>query len=101
MTNMVDSMKAIKKQTDDQAIANDMLMASKAAASGYFMAVLESSTPEMRAMYKSALTQVLDEYSSLMELVVNRDWLKPYATAEQQLAEAYMQSGKVVTYHKG
>lgn len=101
MTNMVDSMKAIKKQIDDQTIANDMLMASKASASGYFMAVLESSTPELRALYKSALTQVLDEYSSTMELIINRDWLKPYQPAEQQLTEAYRQSEKVVTYHKG
>jgi spore coat protein CotF len=101
MTNMVDSMKAIRKQIDDQTIANDMLMGAKAAASGYFMAVLESSTPEMRSMCKSALNQTLDEYSALMELVINRDWLRPYQPAEQQLAEAYKHSGTLLTSHKG
>lgn len=101
MTNMVDSMKAIKKQIDDQTIANDMVMSSKAATSGYFMAVLESSTPELRAMCRNAHNQTLDEYSALMELVINRDWLKPYQPPEQQLAESYRQSEKVVPYHKG
>lgn len=100
MTNMVDSMKAIKKQTDDQTIAYDMLMGSKAAAAAYFVGVLESSTPEMKAMCRTGLNQVLDEYSALTELVINRDWLKPYQPAEQQLTEAYRQSGTVVTYHK-
>ena len=101
MTTMVDSMKAIKKQLDDKTIANDMLMSTKAAASAYFMAVLESSTPEVRAMAKSALTQTLDEYSSLMEITINRDWLKPYQMPEQQIIDAFKESQSVVTYHKG
>lgn len=100
MTNMVESMKAIKKQTDDQTIGIDMMIAAKGAATGYFMAVLESSTPEMRAMSRSALNQTLDEYSILMEIAVNRNWMKPYGTIEQQLAEAYNKSGEVVSYHK-
>ncbi|HYE82997.1 MAG TPA: spore coat protein [Clostridia bacterium] len=100
MTNMADSMKAIKKQANDQTIGIDMLMAAKAAAGGYFMATLESPTPEMRAMFRSALNQTMDEYSTLMELAVNRNWLKPYGTVEQQLTEAYSQSGEVVSYHK-
>ncbi len=101
MTNMVDSMKAIKKQIDDQTIANDMLLAAKAATSGYFMAALESSTPELRAMFRDAHNQTMDQYSALMELVINRDWLKPYQLPEQQLAESYRQSEKLVSYPKG
>lgn len=101
MTNIVDSVKAAKKQLDDQTIANDMLMTSKASAAMYFMGALESFTPEMRAMCRSALNQTLDEYAILMELIVNRDWLKPYQSSEQQLATSYKQSSEVVTYHKG
>lgn len=100
MTTMADSMKAIKKQIDDKTIASDMLAASKAAASGYFVAVLESSTPEARAMFRSALSQTLDEYSVLMELNVSRNWLSPYQPLEQQLADAYKQSETVVSHHK-
>jgi spore coat protein CotF len=100
MTTMTDSMKAIKKQIDDRTIACDMLMASKAAASAYFMGVLESSTPEARAMFRSALSQTLDEYSVLMELSINRDWLKPYQPLEQQLLDAYKQSETVVAHQK-
>ena len=100
MTKMIDSMKAIKKQIKDQTIATDMLMSSKATASAYFMGVLDSSTPEMRAMCRNALTQTLDEYAVLMELTINRDWLKPYQPPEQQLAEAYRQSNEVISHHK-
>ena len=98
MTNVIDSMKAIKKQTDDQTIGVDMLTAAKTASTAYFMATLDSSTPEIRAMFRSALNQTLDEYSALMEMAVNRNWLKPYGPPEQQLSEAYSQSEKVVSY---
>jgi len=100
MTNMVDSMKAIRKQIDDQTIACDMLLASKTSASAYFMGVLESYTPELRAMCRSALNQTLDEYSVLMELIVNRDWLKPYEPIGEQLVESYKQSETVISHHK-
>lgn len=100
MTTMTDSMKAIRKQVDDKTIASDMLASAKAAASGYFIGVLESSTPETRSMFRSALSQTLDEYSVIMELNINRDWLKPYQPLEQQLADAYKQSETVVAHPK-
>lgn len=100
MTGVIDSMKAAKRQMDDRCIATDMLMSSKAAASAYLVALLESSTPELRSMLKSALSQTTDEYASLADLSLNRDWVKPYEIPVQQLAESYQQSQTVVSYHK-
>lgn len=100
MAGMLDSMKAAKRQLDDQSIARDMIMASKTAVTTYMMAVLDSPTPELRSMFRGALNQTLDEYSALMDLALNRSWLKPYEMPEQQLAEAYKSSQTVAAYQK-
>lgn len=100
MTGVIDSMKAAKKQMDDRSIAADILMSSKAGASVYLVALLESPTPELRSMLKSALSQTVDEYSNLADLALNRGWVKPYEIPAQQLSESYQQSQTVVSYHK-
>lgn len=100
MPSLLISMMAAKKQMDDQTIANDLLMGSKTAASGYLMAALEAATPELRSMYIRAVNEILDEHSMLMELAINRNWYKPYELPEQQLADTYKQSQTMVTYHK-
>ena len=43
MTGVIDSMKAVRKQTDDISIATDMLMASKAAATGMLRGSVEAA----------------------------------------------------------
>lgn len=100
MTGMIESVKAAKKQMDDRSIATDMLMGMQSAATAYFMAVLESATPELRSMFRSALNQVLDEYTAFSDLALNRSWVKPYEVPHQQLVEAYRNSQAVVSYHK-
>ncbi|KUO75909.1 MAG: hypothetical protein APF77_07760 [Clostridia bacterium BRH_c25] len=100
MTSVIDSMKAARKQMDDQSIAMDLLAGTKAATSAYYMATLESPTPELRSMFKASLNQTLDEYSVLMDLSLNRGWIQPYGMPEQQLAESYKQSQTVISYHK-
>lgn len=100
MTRTVDSMKAAKRQMDDRFIALDMLAGAKATITAYMMATLESPTPELRSMLKNAVTQNYDEFSYLMDLSLNMNWVNPYDVPEQQLAEAYKESQTVVSYHK-
>lgn len=100
MASANDLMKAAKKQMDDRFIGLDMLEASKLAVTSYMMAALESPTPELRSMLKGATTQNYDEYSFLMDLNLNMNWIKPYNIPEQQLADTYRESQTVVSYHK-
>jgi spore coat protein CotF len=80
----------------DQTIANDMLASSKQAANTYLTAILECSTPELRAMYANSLNQVLAGHEALTSLAVNRDWYQPYQNPDQQLAETFNQSRVLV-----
>ncbi|MDF2547805.1 MAG: hypothetical protein K0R93_2703 [Anaerosolibacter sp.] len=88
-------------QLDDQTIANDMLMGSKAAASAYLTATLECATPELRAMYGSSLNQIVGGHGALTELAVNRGWYKPYDMPDQQLTETVYQSQTVLDQGEG
>jgi spore coat protein CotF len=97
MAGIIDSMKAAKNKLDDKSMAADMLAASKAASTAYMLAVLESPTPELRAMLRGALNQTLDEYSVLMDLSLNKTWIKPYDLPEQQLTESFKQSQTVIS----
>jgi spore coat protein CotF len=100
MPSLLISMMAAKKQMDDQTIANDILIGSKAAVSGYLIAALEAATPELRISYINTVHQLLEEHSLMMELAINRGWYKPYDMPEQQLLDTYKQSETMVTYHE-
>lgn len=84
----------VKNATDinDEVIANNMLASSKASANAYLNAAVACATPELRAMYSSSLSQILNGHSALMGLAVKRGWEKPYDTPNQQLSDAYNKS---------
>jgi spore coat protein CotF len=86
---------------DDQTIANDMLMGSKAGAGAYLTAALECATPELRAMYGTSLNQMIGGHGALTELAVNRGWYKPYDMPDQQLTETVYQSQSVINQGEG
>ncbi|MFZ5966986.1 MAG: spore coat protein [Bacillota bacterium] len=94
MANLLNTLTG--NRMNDRDIANDMMMASKGACMAYLAAALESVTPELRSLYTNALTQMVLSHGILTELVAKREWLKPYATPEQQLFEAYHESEIVV-----
>jgi spore coat protein CotF len=100
MPTLLNAAKVAKKQMDDQTIANDMLMGTKAAASSYLMAALETATPELRQLYVTFLGQIINEHSALTHLAITRNWYKPYDVPVQQLNEALMQSQNVVSLPK-
>jgi spore coat protein CotF len=97
MPSLLNALTGVGKQANDQMVANDMLMGSEAAASAYLLAVLKATTPELRSMYSSALTQILAGSGAMMDLAVNRGWYRPYENPDQRLAESYRQSETVIS----
>lgn len=80
------------KNLSNEVIAMDMLSGTKAAASAYLTAALESATPELKAMYSASVNEMLKAHSDLTNLAVDRKWYRPYDRPEQQLADVYKQS---------
>ncbi len=98
MPSLLNALTGVGKQANDEMVANDMLMGGEAAASAYLMAVLKTSTPELRAMYTAALTQILAGNGALMDLAVNRQWYRPYDKPDHRLMESYKQSETIVKH---
>lgn len=80
----------------DETIINDVINGGKAAATLYLNAAMESSTPELKAIYTSGLNQILAGQSAASAMAVNKRWYKPYDYSEQQLADAYKKSVSAV-----
>ncbi|MBE6066086.1 MAG: hypothetical protein E7211_00075 [Clostridium lundense] len=57
---------------------------------------MTSTTPELRALYSSGLTQVVGGHSALTELTVNKGWAKPYNEPTKQLSDVINKSETTV-----
>jgi spore coat protein CotF len=88
------------KQLNDPTIVSNMLGEAKAGATAYLTAILGATTPELRAIYSSSLTQILGGHSALTALAINKEWYKPYELAEHQLAETLQHSEKLMNLVK-
>lgn len=89
----------VKKDTvmNDEVITSNMLASAKGAADAYFNATITSSTPELRAIYGANLNQVIGGHSALTELVIKKEWEKPYIEPTEMLSNAYQKSENVMT----
>ncbi|MBC2581492.1 spore coat protein [Clostridium sp. DJ247] len=96
MPSLLDNIIGNNVNIKDEVIASNMLASGKSAANAYLNAALISSTPELRAIYSSSLTQIIGGHSALTELVVNRGWAKPYDTPAEQLSDTYSKSKDVI-----
>jgi similar to spore coat protein len=85
--------------TDDKYVALSMLGSSKAAASGYLMATLESATPEVRHLFSSFCTQITQSHEALTNLVIDRGWYQAYGNPKSQLNEVVTDSQKIISQH--
>ena len=87
-----------KKNTsiNDEIITTSMIAAANASANAYLNAALTTSTPELRAMYSSSLSQIITGHSLLTDLVIKNGWAQPYNSPVQQLSSAYNKSTEVL-----
>ncbi len=84
----------VKDHTDitDKVILTGMMVNSKTLTSAYFTAAMSSTTPELRAMLSSGVTQMMGAHAALTDLAIKNDWEKPYISASEQLANVYQYS---------
>ncbi len=81
----------VQHNTDinNEVLVNSMIASATAQANAYLNAATACATPELRAMYKSSLNQILDGQAALTGLAVKKEWEKPYADPTQQLSDVY------------
>jgi spore coat protein CotF len=80
----------------DEVISHNMLVSIKSAADAYLNATMTSSTPELRALYADNLTKLVAAHTAIMELSVNRGWVKPYDSPMIQLSQAREKANKIL-----
>jgi len=85
--------------TDDKYVALSMMGSSKASASGYLMATLESATPEVRHLFSGFCTQITQSHEALTNLAIERGWYQAYGDPKSQLQEVVSDSTKVTSKH--
>ena len=88
----------VKSNTDinDEVIAGSMMGSAKSAADAYLNATMTSSTPELRAIYATSLSQIINGQSALTDLAVNRGWVSPYNAPSDQLTATFNKSQTTV-----
>lgn len=96
MRNMIENLIKNNTDIDDKLIVLSMLSSAKASANMYLNSALTSSTPELRAIYSSSLTQMVEGHTALTELSINKEWIKPYDKPIEQLTCAYNESQNVI-----
>jgi spore coat protein CotF len=84
----------VKARTDinDEVIVGNFLASSVGVANAYLNATMGSTTPELRAMLSSGLTEVITDNTALNNLAVKKEWKKPYDAPTQQLSDMYEES---------
>lgn len=90
-----------KKTTNlsDRTLASDSLAAKASASNAYLGATLSASTPELKQLFSSNLTQVVGEHTALSELSLNKGWVNPYEQPEKQLQQTFTHSKEVLDSH--
>ncbi|AYE35706.1 spore coat protein [Clostridium septicum] len=96
MKNIIGNMIKNNIDINDEFIALSMLSSGKEASDMYLNSTLTSSTPELRAIYSASLGQIVEGHTALTELSVNKGWIKPYNTSEEQLTCSYNESKSII-----
>lgn len=87
----------VSDQPADQTISYTMMASAAAGAQGYLAATLIATTPELRAILGSFVSQKVMEHEALTSFMINRNWMNPYDEAHKQLEASYSQSQSIVS----
>ena len=71
----------------DQTIGSDMLKDSKFAVFSLAKALTETANPQLRQLFADQLVTSVQKHHQLSDLVMAKDWYKPFLAPEQQLGE--------------
>src|SRR5690554_1680356 len=88
----------VQESTDinDEVLVDNMMASSTASANAYLNAALSAATPELRAMYSSSLSQILQGHAAVSELAIKKGWEDPYSSPTQQLSDIYKKAETTV-----
>lgn len=92
MTSILKNIAKDRADMSDDVIMTSMMVSSKAITTAYYTAAMASTTPELRAMLSSGLTQLMVGHAAITDLSIKNGWEKPYSSAAEQLHDVYAQS---------
>ncbi len=79
-------------QSVDETIVANGIASSATSANAYLNATLEATTPEVRRIFGEYTTQNVTAHEALKNLAIQKEWISPYASPQQQLQTSYKQS---------
>lgn len=85
----------------DEVLGVNALSAASSSAIAYLNAALTATTPEVKRLFSDYLTQTLVAQQTLTELALNKGWIHPYDSPQEQLAIAYRKSRTAVAGGNG
>ena len=100
MRNLIGNLIKSNVDIDDKLIISTMLSSVKEYADLYLSSSLTSTTPELKAIYSASLAQMVEGHTALIELSINKGWIKPYDSPINQLVCSYNESIKVINENK-
>lgn len=96
MTMLLRSLLKKGSPSTDKIVAHSMLTGDKSAALTYINAVLNTSTPELRAILVKNLNEILDGHSAMLAAAISNNWTDPYEDINLQLMDTMQQSIDIV-----
>lgn len=99
MGNLIGSIlgEATGTESMDQILCANAIGAASASAMAYLNACVAATTPEVKRLYADYLTQTLAGQQPLTELALNKGWIHPYDSPQEQLTIAYHKAQEAVT----
>lgn len=79
---------AVGMKPDDRVIAESLLNTAKLKATAYCMAILETTSPDLRHILMTHLTDALTEHERCTQLAIQRGWYRAYDTPDQLVQQA-------------
>ncbi len=86
-------------ESADKAIAYNATNGAAATAQAYFSAALAATTPEVRAFLTGYCTQSLTGHETMMNYMIQKNWVNPYDQPDNQLSRVVQESTSTTTTH--
>ena len=80
----------------DSTIGSDMLKDSKFAVFSLAKALTETANPQLRQLLANQLITSVQQHHQLADLVMNKEWYRPFLAPQAQLARDVQASRKAV-----
>lgn len=84
----------------DQTVALNAIAASASSCGAYLAAALQSTTPEVHRLFSEYLNQSLTAHEGLIGLTIQKGWMKPYNSPEEQLKMSYQNADNLLQHEQ-